>query len=91
MSIEDALVPCAHGQYESHNYTAWDDAVWSDSAGWTADSGSCDGGRPVTVDDFDEEAAAYKLAGRGYDRHDIVRVREILEAALGTHHKGAPG
>ena len=78
MSIEDALVPCEHGQYEPHNYTAW---VCGEAA---TTMSCCDGGRPVTVDDFDEEGAAYKLAGRGYDRHDIARVREILEAALGT-------
>ena len=89
MSIEDALIPCEHGQYEPHYYTIWDG---SDNIGTNDVTSSCDGGRPVTVDDFDEEAAAYELAGgASYDEYDIGRVREILEAALGTHHKGAPG
>ena len=54
--IRDARVPCVHGRFEPHDYKIWDGLGRFDPNDLIR---SCEGGRPITVDDLDVLRAAY--------------------------------
>ena len=80
--IRDARMPCEHGKYEPHVYTTWDGLGYFDAT--DATTRSCEGGRPVTVDDFNVREAAFATGLWAPSMEDFAtdHARIILAAAL---------
>ena len=79
--IRDARVPCEHGRFEPHDYKIWDGLGRFDPNDLIR---SCEGGRPVTVDDFNVREAAFATGLWAPSMEDFAtdHARIILAAAL---------